>query len=81
MDRIFKTPEQLIDEGYNSEAALVFLGTFFMEEKKKQMDKIMACPLEELPLARCMYKYICGLETMMKQKVDIGIRYATEQPQ
>lgn len=80
MDRPLKSPLQLIREGYDSEAALVFLGNFFEEEKNKQVHTLMTCPEKDLALHRGMYKYVCGLEKLLKQKVEIGIKYATEQP-
>ena len=80
MERPLKTPQQLIREGYDSEAALVFLGNLFQQEKDKQIHILMACPEKDLALHRAMYKYICGLEILLKQKIEIGIRSATEQP-
>ena len=80
MDRPLKTQFQLIREGYDSEAALVFLGDLFASEKEKQIHLMMSCPDKDLPLHRSMYKYICGLENLLKQKIEIGIKSATEQP-
>lgn len=79
MNRPFKTPQELIAEGYNAEGALVFLKDFIEEEKEKQLRKIFSCPQEDLPLRREIYKYICELEKTLQQKVETGIYNATEQ--
>jgi len=79
MNRPLKTPEELIMEGYQAEGALVFLKKFIEEEKQKKLTEILNCPAEELPQRRATYKYINSLETTLLQKLETGIRNATEQ--
>ena len=77
--RRIKTPQELINEGYNAEAALVFLKDFIQEEKDKVLNELMTCPPYKLPEKRATYKYICSLEDKLLQKVETGINHATEQ--
>ena len=77
--RRLKTPEELINEGYNAEAALVFLKDFIGEEKEKVLSELLTCPPEKLPEKRAAYKYICSLEGKLLLIVETGIKYATEQ--
>ena len=77
--RPLKTPQELIQEGYNAEAALVFLKDFIGEEKQKVLNELMTCPPYKLPEKRATYKYICSLEEKLLQKVKTGINHATEQ--
>lgn len=79
IQRPLKTPLELVQEGYQAEGALVFLGNFFEEEKRKQLDKILDCKPEELSERREVYRYVCSLEKLLKSKVEIGIERATEQ--
>lgn len=77
--RPLKTREELIEEGYNAEAALVFLKGFFQEEKEKQLHLLMTCPADAMPERRAVVKYINSLESLMLEKVRTGIMKATEQ--
>lgn len=77
--RKLKSPEELINEGYNAEAALVFLKGFIQEEKEKVLSELMTCPPYKLPEKRATYKYICSLEDKLLSKVETGIIHATEQ--
>lgn len=77
--RPLKTKQDLIAEGYQAEGALVFLDDFIEEEKKHQMELMLNCPVEELPMRRAVYKYINGLKKTLMTKIQTGIYYATEQ--
>lgn len=77
--RKLKTPEELINEGYNAEGALVFLKDFIREEKEKVLTELMTCPSDKLSEKRAVYKYISSLEEKLLSKVETGISYATEQ--
>lgn len=77
--RPLKTKEELIEEGYNAEAALVFLRNFFQEEKDKQFHLLMTCPAEQMRERRAVVKYINSLESLLLEKVRTGILKATEQ--
>ena len=77
--RELKTPQQLILEGYDAEAAAVFLHSFIEEEKEKQLNLLMTCKSDELPVRREVYKYIDSLEPTLIQKVQTGINHAREQ--
>ena len=77
--RKLKSPEELINEGYNAEGALVFLKDFIREEKEKVLNELLTCPSDKLPEKRATYKYICSLEDKLLQKVETGINHATEQ--
>lgn len=77
--RRLKTPQELINEGYNAEGALVFLKDFIGEEKQKVLNELLTCPSDKLPEKRATYKYICGLEEKLLSKVETGIIHATEQ--
>ena len=77
--RKLKTPEELINEGYHAEGALVFLKSFIAEEKEKVLHELLTCPSDKLPEKRAVYKYICGLEEKFLSKVETGIIHATEQ--
>ena len=77
--RKLKTPQELINEGYNAEAALVFLKDFIQEEKQKVLNELLTCPPYKLPEKRATYKYICSLEETLLHKVETGINHATEQ--
>lgn len=79
MDRPLKTPQELIIEGCNAESALVFLDKFIEEEKQKQLNRMMNCPSDDLPIRRAVYKYIDGLKDTLQQKIETGIYNATEQ--
>ena len=50
--RKLKTPQELINEGYNAEGALVFLKDFISEEKEKVLSELMTCPPYKLPEKR-----------------------------
>lgn len=77
--RKLKTPEELINEGYNAEGALVFLRGFIKEEKEKVLNELLSCPSDKLSEKRATYKYICSLEEKLLNKVETGIIHATEQ--
>nr|DAQ62592.1 MAG TPA: hypothetical protein [Caudoviricetes sp.] len=77
--RELKTRQELIAEGYQAEGALVFLDEFIEEEKKKQLDKLLSCPVEDMKTQRALYKYICGLKRILQNKLQTGIYNATEQ--
>lgn len=77
--RRLKTPQELIQEGYNAEAAVAFLHDFINEEKEKQLQALITCHEDELPIKRAVYKYIESLEPMLIYKVQTGINNATEQ--
>ena len=77
--RRLKTPQELINEGYNAEAALVFLKDFIREEKEKLLNEFLNCPSDKLPEKRATYKYICSLEARLLNEVETGINHATEQ--
>lgn len=77
--RELKTPAELIEEGYNAEAALVFLKGFLDEEKKKQYHLLMTCPAENLRERRAVVKYINSLEPCLYEKVRTAIDRAAEQ--
>ena len=77
--RKLKTPEELINEGYHAEGALVFLKGFIREEKEKVLNELLTCPSDKLPEKRATYKYICSLEEKLLSKVETGINHATEQ--
>ena len=77
--RKLKTPQELINEGYNAEAALVFLKDFLREEKDKVLSELLTCPSDKLLEKRATYKYINSLEDKLLSKVETGIIHATEQ--
>lgn len=77
--RPLKTKEQLIQEGYNAEAALVFLKDFIEEEKEKQYHLLMTCPADDLKERRAVVKYITSLESCLLEKMRTGIMRAAEQ--
>lgn len=77
--RRLKSREELIGEGYNAEAALVFLKDFIAEEKERVLRELLTCPSDKMPEKRAMYKYINSLEERLLNKVETGINYATEQ--
>ena len=77
--RALKTPEQLVQEGYDAEAALVFLKPFLEEEKEKQLNLLMTCPAEQMRERRAVVKYINSLEPLFIEKVRTGIMRAAEQ--
>ena len=77
--RELKTPQQLIMEGYDAEAALVFLRNFIEEEKDKQFNLLMTCSPDELPIRRAVYQYIDSLEPLLLHKIQTGINHAREQ--
>lgn len=77
--RRLKTPQELINEGYNAEAALVFLKGFIAEEKERVLRELLTCPSDKMPEKRAMYKYINSLEEKLVNKIETGINYATEQ--
>ena len=77
--RELKTPEQLVMEGYNAEAALVFLKPFLEEEKAKQLNLLMTCPADSMAERRAVVKYINSLEPLLLEKVRTGIMKAAEQ--
>lgn len=77
--RRIKTKEELIMEGYQAEGAVAFLHEFIEQEKDKQLQKLLKCPVEDMNENRATYQYICNLEKVLIQKIEIGISYATEQ--
>ena len=77
--RKLKTQQELIQEGYNAEAAIAFLHDFIEEEKEKQYNLLLNCPAEDLRERRAILKYIRQLEPYLIAKVQIGIERATEQ--
>lgn len=77
--RRLKTTQELIEEGYNAEAAVAFLHDFIEEEKEKYFNLLMTCPAEELKERRAVLKYIKQLEPYLIMKVQVGIENATEQ--
>ena len=77
--RPLKTPQELIMEGYDAEAAAVFLRNFIQEEKDKQFNLLMTCLPDELEVRRAVYKYIDSLEPLLINKVQSGINHAREQ--
>lgn len=77
--RRLKTPQELINEGYNAEGAVAFLHNFLEEEKEKQLNLLMTCPSDEMRERRAVLKYIKGLEPLLVAKVQVGIEKATEQ--
>lgn len=77
--RELKTREELINEGYHAEAALVFLRSFIEEEKDKQLHLLMTCPADDMRERRAVVKYINSLESLLLEKMRTGIMKATEQ--
>ena len=77
--RELKTPQQLMMEGYDAEAAVVFLKNFIKEEKEKQFNLLMTCHPDELATRRAVYQYIDSLEPTLLHKVQTGINHAREQ--
>ena len=77
--RRLKSPQELINEGYNAEAAVVFLKDFIEEEKERVLRELLTCPSDKMPEKRALYKYISSLEEKLLSKVETGINYATEQ--
>ena len=77
--RPIKTSEELINEGFNSEGAVVFLRGFMQEEKDKLLAKMLSASDDELVIERAKYKYLCSIEKTMEQKVVTGINHAIEQ--
>lgn len=77
--RRLKTPQELIEEGYNAEAAVAFLHDFIEEEKVKHFNLLLTCPADELKERRAVFKYIKQLEPYLITKVQVGIDNATEQ--
>ena len=77
--RNLKSPQELINEGYNAEGALVFLKGFIAEEKERVLRELLTCPSDKMSEKRALYKYINGLEEKLLSKVETGINYATEQ--
>ena len=77
--RRLKTPQELIEEGYQAEGAVAFLHNFLEEEKEKQLNLLMTCPSDEMRERRAVLKYIKGLEPLLVAKVQVGIERATEQ--
>jgi len=77
--RKLKTPQELINEGYNAEAALVFLNDFIGEEEEKVLNELLTCPSDKLSEKRATYKYISSLREKLLSKVETGIIHATEQ--
>ena len=77
--RKLKTAQELIEEGYNAEGAIVFLHDFFETEKEKQLHLLLTCPTDEMKERRAVLKYIKGLEPLLIAKVQVGIEKATEQ--
>ena len=77
--RPLKTTQELIQEGYNAEAAVAFLHDFLEAEKDKQFNLLLNCPAEELKERRAIFKYIKQLEQLLITKVQVGIENATEQ--
>ena len=65
-------------EGYNAEAALVFLKEFLDEEKARQYTMLMNCPADALSERRAVVKYINSLEPTLFEKVRTGIMKAAE---
>ena len=76
--RRLKTELELIREGYNAEGVLVFLNGFFEEETERLLNGMITCPARELETQRELYRYIIRLKSSLQQKVETGIRYATE---
>ena len=60
--RRLKTPQEIIQEGYNAEAAVAFLHDFIEEEKEKHYNLLLTCPAEELRERRAVLKYLKQLE-------------------
>lgn len=77
--RRLKSPQELINEGYNAEAAIVFLKDFIEEEKERVLRELLTCPSDKMSEKRALYKYISSLEEKLLSKVETGINYATEQ--
>lgn len=77
--RHLKSPQELINEGYNAEAAVVFLNGFIEEEKERVLRELLTCPSDKMSEKRALYKYISSLEEKLLSKVETGINYATEQ--
>ena len=77
--RHLKSPQELINEGYNAEGALVFLKGFIAEEKERVLRELLTCPSDKMSEKRALYKYISSLEEKLLSKVETGINYATEQ--
>lgn len=77
--RHLKSPQELINEGYNAEAAVVFLKGFIAEEKERVLRELLTCPSDKMSEKRALYKYISSLEEKLLSKVETGINYATEQ--
>ena len=77
--RRLKSPQELINEGYNAEAAVVFLKDFIEEEKERVLRELLTCPSDKMSEKRALYKYISSLEEQLLSKVETGINYATEQ--
>ena len=77
--RRLKTPQELIEEGYQAEGAVAFLHKFIEEEIQKQTNLLLTCPAEDMKERRAVLKYIKGLESLLVAKVQIGIEKATEQ--
>lgn len=77
--RRLKTPQEIIQEGYNAEAAVAFLHDFIEEEKEKHYNLLLTCPAEELRERRAVLKYLKQLEPYLIAKVQVGIENATEQ--
>lgn len=77
--RRLKTPQELIEEGYNAEAAVAFLHDFIEEEKEKYYNLLLTCPADELKERRAVLKYIKQLEPYLIAKIQVGIERATEQ--
>lgn len=77
--RRLKTPQEIIQEGYNAEAAVAFLHDFIEEEKEKYFNLLLTCPAEELRERRAVLKYLKQLEPYLIAKVQVGIENATEQ--
>lgn len=77
--RRLKSPQELINEGYNAEAAVVFLKGFIEEEKERVLRELLTCPSDKMSEKRALYKYISSLEEKLLSKVETGINYATEQ--
>lgn len=76
--RPLKTKEEFIQEGYNAEAAVVFLHDFIEDEKIRQLRLLMTCPADELKERRAVVKYIDTLEPYLLEKVRTAIIKATE---
>ena len=77
--RRLKTAQDFINEGYNAEAALVFLKEFIQEEKERVLRELLTCTSDKLVEKRATYKYISSLEEKLLLKVETGINHATEQ--